>query len=265
MITNLNTALQGLRETLTRHPDIVPMLTREALEADFHGRNVSQVAKLLNAPALGFVETRRSDQGAAIELVLVDGADAELKAKTLRRLIVEGDPPGRSGDVQEYVQLDAGTVRETLLRDHNNVVYRLHGQQTVVDRDLTALAQRNRETESRLSATEGATPGFHRPLVIRDPIAVSATIGKVLQLIGELHRRDQEASQAARAIADAVAGATVTTAIETAEPDRIERMALALLETVRQSEAMLDELRRTVDAVIGMIDRAEPLHPHAPG
>jgi hypothetical protein len=135
MIGSLSNAFEALKETL-QQPGVFPVLEKAALEDRFHGLNVSQVAKLVDAPALGMVE-HRNGGGVTEHRLLIDGRDSNAKQALLEQAVFERPGPRRVNEVQEFVLLDGGAVQNTLVRDHNDVAYTLREGRAEIDRGLT--------------------------------------------------------------------------------------------------------------------------------
>lgn len=96
MIASLSAALQGLKARLAEHPDSVPVLSSEDLEGQFHGLSVSQVARLVDAPALACLVGREADPDGHAVHYQVEGADEALKSQAARRLLLETELPADS-------------------------------------------------------------------------------------------------------------------------------------------------------------------------
>jgi hypothetical protein len=262
MIGSLGNALEALKETLIQQPGIMPVLERDTLEQRFHGLNVSQIAKLVDAPALAAIEHRDGD-GVLVHRLMIDGRDRAAKQALLEQAVLERPTPAHANEVDEIVMLDGGAVQATLVRDHNDRVYTLREGRAEIDPDLTE-ALRVRHRVGRPSEGPAAPEVAYRPpVVVSDPAALATLIGTTLERIGAVHAKNRAAYDAIRLLMQASGETDIAAALEAADATVLRRAFAHSLAAAQEIEALLDDIRAAMRSVMLSIASARPAHPLA--
>lgn len=262
MIESLGSALQALRDTFIQQPGTMPVLEQETLEQRFHGLNVSQIAKLVDAPALGAIE-HRNGGGVTVHRLVIDGSDADAKRALLEQAIAERPGPKRANEVHEIVLLDGGAVQITLVRDHNDVVYTLREGRAEIDRGLTDALRARRAAERNLEAPVESETSYRPPVIVPDPAGLTSLIGTTLERIGAVHARNRAAYDAIRLLMQETGETDIAAALAAADASVLSRALAHSLSAAQEIEALLDDIRDAMRSVMLAIASARPVHPFA--
>jgi hypothetical protein len=253
MIENLHMDLERLKQEVARAGRTTIVLAQDALEQHFHGLTLGQIVKLTDAPALATISRPQTADGTHIERFSVDGKDAQLCEAAAQQFTLDPTATLGNGDVREARVCKDDIVRETLVRDHNDVVYRVTDRQAVVDEQLTATLQSLRQ---RVSPPQ-ATPGLAEQRPMPAPGAGSSDIANEI-LRGLMALRSFNAVTA-RTIEDLVGttgGQTLETALTTVDPRTLLEAFRRIVSASAEIEALLDILTERTTAL------TRPAGPH---
>jgi hypothetical protein len=241
MIDNLAEALRALKDG---GADEAPVLAADEFAARFHGLTLDQVVTLTGLPALAVTAMLRTPQGAAVERCLVDGRAGQSRQALARRLLLDAELDGEAV-AREVLEFEAGVLRDRLVRDRDDMVYRASDGRPVVDADLTAVLRGRHHPAPPAEAPEHVG-GPIRPVTIDDPVAFSGAVGEMLQGLAALHAGNRTAFGALRTLA---AGA-----------NRDDADAVAAIEALaagaEQVEAVVARLQRQATTLLRLVDGA---------
>jgi hypothetical protein len=252
MIASLSAALQQLKEQLARQPEAVPMLSSEALEQEFHGLSISQVARLVDAPALAQAVTAGAGLEGASVRYLVDGADEARKAEVARRLLLDADAPQGQDAIREVTLLDRGLPRETLVRDRNDVVYRVGSESAVVDEALTEAVRATARHRAPAAAAPSGPAGYERPVTIADGARFAMLLGHVIRGLARLAEQQHTVANL-RAQLEGPAGSGLPGAVLGLNHQILADLLLRLLDQADRSGKLLAELQQAVTALAALL------------
>lgn len=254
MTETLHADLEALRQQVAQKGRI-PILLRQGALGRFHGLSLGEIVKLTDAPALATVETVRAPDGTHTERFSIDGKDPELCHAVARQFLLDPNVSLAPGDVREARTCENDVVCQTLVRDHNDVIYRVTDNAAVVDAPLTrtlqTLQQRKlhvesgarspsaTETEGRLGADKAAAAAHILQALTNARSCNAVARCVVAQLVGSTGERDLE------------------TALAAATPEILLAAFQQILSASDEIETLLDGLTEQTNALMQAARRAQ--------
>lgn len=254
MSDNLNVALEKLRQRIAEAGDAPLVIAHADLERAFHGLTLRQLVLLVDAPALGSFAELRSPEGARIEQFLIDGKDTQ-RCEALARDILLGDAALAAGDVREVRILGNGLDGHVLLRDHNNIVYRVTDREAAIDQLLTnALQQRRRAQQTEQRAEAGAAG---RAMIVIDGAAFAGVAGEILHGLAAIRARNGIALQEVDRLLKASGQRNLASAVSVVGPEALAASLSRTALAAQQIEALLEALRQRMQALLQAAETAK--------
>ncbi|MBS0519628.1 MAG: hypothetical protein JSR90_13130 [Proteobacteria bacterium] len=238
------------------------VIAQTDLDRLFHGLNLHQLALLTDAPALGSFAELQSSEGARVEQFLVDGKDTE-RCEALARDLLLGESALKTGDVREVRILGNGLDGHVLLRDHNDIVYRVTDKEAAIDQLLTNALQHQRQ--ARLAERQPRAEASSRSVVVANGPAFIGTAGEILHGLAAIRARNGVAIQEIDRLMRTSGERNLAAALAAAGPERLaeslSRMALAS----QQIETLIEALHQRMRALLQLIEGAGAASPGPAG
>jgi hypothetical protein len=263
MIETLGAALQKLKQEIAENVDTPIVLAQETLEQQFHGLSPSQLVVLTDAPVLAAVGRLRLADGTPVERFVIDGRSAQQRGMLARRLVL--DPTAlQTGAVREVLELQDGAPCRALMRDPKGIVYRITDGQAVVEQELTAALQRDRQPLAHDDTQAPPGPGRRLPVVVRDPLGFYGAAGEILHGLAAVHAHNQVALQVLTRLADATGEKDADSALAAAGPQLLSDAFRGIQVAARQIESLVDMLNLRMTGLLRLVERTEAAHDRPP-
>jgi hypothetical protein len=258
MTQDLGLAIQELKQAFAQDGAATAVLTPSVLGEKFHGLSLRQLVMLTDAPALAEFSELRSADGARVERFLIDGKDERQCERTAQQILLDENCALQTGDVREVCAAATNSTFHTLVRDHNDIVYRVMDKEASVDQELTALLQRRRQS------LQGPRPvAAPRAGVVTDAFAFCGTVGEVLQGLAAARQRNGIAIQQIQKLVAATGERTLEAALAAATPEMLRDMFGHIVLASQQVEALLETLAQRTRLLLRLVDQAAAGEPPA--
>ncbi|SKA34928.1 hypothetical protein SAMN02745126_05580 [Enhydrobacter aerosaccus] len=253
MADTLNVALEQLRQKIAQDGGMPVVIALPDLEREFHGLSLHQLVLLTDAPALGSFAELRSAEGGRIEQFVIDGKNTE-RCEALARDLLLSESALSAGDVRE-VRLPAdGTSSHILVRDHNDIVYRVTDQEAVVDQLLTSALQHRRQArQAQQPAPVDASP---RPIVIENGVAFTGTAGEILHGLAAVRARNGIAVQEIERLIRATGQRDLGAALAAAGPQALAQSLTRVTVASQQIESLIEAMYQRMRLLLQLIEEA---------
>ena len=260
-IAKLGAALTALKASLAADSIDVPVLRPEDLERGYQGVQLGALARLVDAPALALLDVVTTPGGRTVRRFVVEGVDATAKQVAARQLLRHEPTPKGAHDLQEIITNKDGLPAEILVRDHEDVVYRVVGREADADEQLTTWVREARAQSAARSSAGAAL--LEHPLVIADPVALSGAIAGAMRAVADLHGRQKAAAGVIDQLMKLTGAAGAAAAIEAAPAEALRPALLDLLGAASRLDGDLATIQWSLSGALQLLQQAEPL-PHLP-
>ncbi len=256
MTENLNVALQELKQAIAQSGDAPVVIDLNQLGQKFHGLNLRQLVMLTDAPALASFAQLRSADGARVEKFLVDGKDKQQCESTARDILLS-ESSLDTGDVREVRVAVDGLGSPLLVRDHNDIIYRVTDREAVIDQPLTAaLHYRRQPVQAELPQTHAVPP--QRPVIVANGLAFSSTAGEVLHGLAAVRVRNSIAAQEIERLVKSTGEQDLNAALAVMNPQMLGQALTQIMLASQQIETLVDALAQRMRALVRLIEQAGP-------
>jgi hypothetical protein len=248
---DLSTDLQSLKREAAEMGSSPTLLSQAVLRQHFHGLTLGQIIKLTDVPVLGVIDQVVGPDGTRIDRFSIDGRDRGLCHSVARQLLLDPAIDLRPDDVREVQTCDDDVVRETMVRDHNDIVYQVTDREAVVNESLTGTLATLRQRGAYLAqnpgmtvppAPEGESPG-----------AMAETAAHVLRELVELRSCNAVARLAVVQLVRSTGERELLAALAAADPAVLRTTFDRILSASDEIEAQLDGLTAQVSALMRAI------------
>lgn len=262
MSENLNAALEELRQKIADGGGMPVIIAQTDLDRLFHGLNLHQLALLTDAPALGSFAELQSSEGTRVEQFLVDGKDTE-RCESLVRDLLLGESALKTGDVREVRILGNGLDGHVLLRDHNDIVYRVTDKEAAIDQLLTNALQHKRQ--ARLAERQPRAEASPRSVVVANGPAFIGATGEILHGLAAIRARNGVAIQEIDRLMRMSGERNLAAALAAAGPERLAESLSRIALASQQIETLIEALHQRMRALLQLIGDAGAASPGAAG
>lgn len=236
---NLNLVLQELRTAISESGNVPVLIAESALETQFHGLNLHQLAMLTDAPALGIVGKLRTEDGAQVERFAIDGKNAEQCASAAQQLLLDANASFKVGEIREVTVRSDSMPDRTFVRDHNNIIYRITDKEAAIDPELTgALQQRCQRGQY-----DGAPP--QQPVIVNE----------VLRCLAAARQCNGIAFQEIRKLIDTTGGRDLESALAAAKPELLRAAFEQIMLASQQIETLLGAVDQRAKALLRVVEQ----------